>query len=106
VKQLVEPAGFALEPTPAVYEDVVRIVQISPARSEWRSVLCETNLTRELLGRVQQALKKAGHDLGRHDGRWNAQSARAMRQFQAANGLPQSGISMESLEKLQVPVGG
>lgn len=106
VKQLVEPAGFTTEPTPAVYEDVVRVVQTSPARSEWRSMLCETNMTRGLLGRVQQALKDSGHDPGRTDGRWNAQSSRAMRQFQAANGLPQSGISMESLEKLQVPVGG
>lgn len=106
VKQLVEPAGFTTEPTPAVYEDVVRVVQTRPARSEWRSMLCETNMTRGLLGRVQQALKDSGHDPGRTDGHWNAQSARAMRQFQAANGLPQSGISMESLEKLQVAVGG
>lgn len=106
VKQLAEPAGFTTEPTPAVYEDAVSVVQTSPARSEWRSMLCETNMKPGLVRRIQQALKESGHDPGRTDGRWNAQSSRALRQFQAANGLPETGLSMESLERLQVTIGG
>ncbi len=105
VRKLAEPASEDVVPIPAVYEDVVQMVQTAPARNEWRSVLCETNITPALLKQVQLALRAAGHEPGRVDGRWNARSAQAVRSFQAASGLPQAGLSMETLEKLQVGVG-
>lgn len=103
---LVEPESVVTEPTPAVYEDVVHLVQVAPARNQWRSVLCETNATPALLGRVQAALKAAGHDPGRTDGRWTARSTRAIQAFQAGAGLAPAGLTMETLERLGVAPGG
>ncbi|HEY2817010.1 MAG TPA: peptidoglycan-binding domain-containing protein [Casimicrobiaceae bacterium] len=42
--------------------------------------------------RVQQSLKEKGYDPGTIDGRWGPSTESALRQYQQANSLPQTGM--------------
>lgn len=106
VKKLVEPAREQRVAVPAVYRELTRLVQVAPARSEWRSVLCQTNASPGLVKRIQQALKDAGHDPGAVDGRWGRRSAAALDGFQGEAGLGQGGMTIETLERLKIDFAG
>lgn len=48
-------------------------------------------ITSETVRRVQEALQQQGYDVGAADGRWNEQTAAALRDFQRAQGLEANG---------------
>ncbi|WP_428310765.1 peptidoglycan-binding domain-containing protein [Hydrocarboniphaga sp.] len=100
VRELVEPARQIRIPTPPVYEDVVRVIEVAPARNQWVSVVCDTNATPQLLRRVQQALASEGFNPGATDGRWNSRSGQALRAYQDSKGLTQGGLTVETLQAL------
>ena len=60
----------------------------TPATSEWREILCDTNATPQTLVSLQQALKRAGFDPGREDGRVDDRTLGAVRAFQQSKNLP------------------
>ena len=49
-------------------------------------------LARDMIQQAQQYLKTAGYNPGRVDGIFDAQTSGAVRQYQAANGIPTSGL--------------
>jgi hypothetical protein len=53
-----------------------------PERYEWRPVLCPTNMTPEVIGRVQQSLRDQGYQPGPVDGRLGPQTERALDLYQ------------------------
>jgi hypothetical protein len=73
---------------PAEWEEVTKQVVKAPATTEWREILCETNATPETLTALQQALKRAGFDPGREDGRVDNRMMDAVRAYQQARNLP------------------
>ena len=88
VKKMVTPAREAKIEIPAEYEEVTKQVVKTPATSEWREILCDTNATPQTLVSLQQALKRAGFDPGREDGRVDDRTLGAVRAFQQAKNLP------------------
>ena len=55
---------------------------------DWRSILCETNMTVARIADIQRALAAAGYNPGAADGVIGSGTIRAFNEFQAANGLP------------------
>jgi peptidoglycan hydrolase-like protein with peptidoglycan-binding domain len=49
-------------------------------------------LARDMIQQAQVQLKVAGYDPGRADGIFDEKTSAAVRQYQAANGLPTSGL--------------
>ena len=49
-------------------------------------------LARDMIQQAQMQLKVAGYDPGRADGIFDEQTSSALRKFQAANGIPVSGL--------------
>jgi hypothetical protein len=88
VKRMVRPARETRTEIPAEYDTVSKQVLRSPATTEWRQILCETNATPEMLSRIQRALRQAGFDPGRDDGRIDAKTMAAVRAYQQARNLP------------------
>jgi peptidoglycan hydrolase-like protein with peptidoglycan-binding domain len=88
VRKMVEPARQTTIQIPAEYDTVTKQVITSPATTEWREVLCDNNATPAMLTSIQQALRKAGFDPGRDDGRVDQKMMNSVRAFQAARGLP------------------
>lgn len=102
VRKLVEPAREQRIAVPAEYQTVSREEKISDGRMEWRAVLCQTNATPDTVRALQNALKSAGFYSGPIDGRIGSGTVDGVRRYQAANGLAQGGITLETLQGLGV----
>lgn len=110
-KVVSQPASFRAEAIPAVYKDVkVRklvakakeIRDVIPAiektvstqelekagHMEWRSILCETNMTNDRLRQIQMALKDRGYEPGPIDGVIGRETIAAVNKFQQDKSLP------------------
>ena len=103
VHQLVKPSEVRRVQVPAKMATMQARELVSPMTLTWRSVLCATNMTPDLVRRVQSALKRAGHNPGPIDGVLGNQTMRAVNAYQKANGLPQdSYLNIETARRLGV----
>ena len=60
-------------------------------------------LARDMIQQAQMHLKLAGLNPGRTDGVFDAQTADAVRQYQAARGIPVSGLLDEPTRRVMFP---
>ena len=79
-----------------------RAVVVEPARTEWRSILCETNTTPDIIRRIQVSLQQRGYYNGPIDGIFGPLSQRAIDGFQRDNGQVGSGVTIDTLSLLGV----
>ncbi|MCB1725344.1 MAG: peptidoglycan-binding protein [Chromatiaceae bacterium] len=102
VRKLVKQAEQKKIEIPAVIETVAKRVKVADERLEWRKVLCETNMTKDIMTSLQNALKAAGYNPGPVDGEIGAQTMRAVDDYQRAKGLERGGLTLTTLESLGV----
>ena len=102
VQRLVTDAREVRTAIPAVTDTVTRRIKVSDESLEWRSVLCEINMTTSMIQDVQRALSKAGYEPGAIDGVLGSQTMSAVDRFQRARGLPTGGLTIDTLKKLGV----
>jgi hypothetical protein len=105
IKKVVAPARETKVEIPAEYDEVSKQVIKAPATSQWVEILCDTNATPQTLVSLQQALKRAGFDPGREDGRVDDRTMSAVRSFQQAKNLPVDSeryINMATVKALGV----
>ncbi len=102
VRELVTPAKTLKTKIPATYKVVTKRVIASQPRLEWRSILCETNTTPDVIRRLQQALKKNGYNPGRFDGVLGRETLTAVVRYQKANNLPSGQLTLATLKSLGV----
>jgi|Tabmets5t2r1_1033131.scaffolds.fasta_scaffold166402_1 peptidoglycan hydrolase-like protein with peptidoglycan-binding domain len=60
-------------------------------------------LARDMIQQAQTHLKLAGFEPGRADGVFDARTSDALRQYQAANAIPVSGLLDEPTRRLMFP---
>ena len=87
---------------PAVKQMVTKRVRVSSPKLEWRSILCETNMTKDMNLKIQNSLHKAGYNPGTIDGVIGRQTLLAVDAFQRKNNLSTGGLTLRTLEKLGV----
>ncbi len=103
VKELVEPAKSVKRDIPAEYKTITKQLKVSDGYLEWREILCETNINRDVIFKLQQALSVKGYNPGPIDGIIGVQTVDALNRFQKANKLPvDKHLNMESLKALNV----
>ena len=103
VKMQISEPGKKQIKIPAVYETVSRQELVSEGHMEWRSILCETNMTRSRISQIQQALQNQGYNPGPIDGVVGQQTVSAMNAFQKDNNLPvDKYLNVESIRALGV----
>ena len=102
VSKLVEPAKEMRSKVSEQYEQVTETVLVSDGHMEWRSILCETNTTADVVRRLQRALNGAGHNPGPIDGIVGPRTMSAVKSYQAESGLAEGPLTMETLKKLGV----
>lgn len=72
---------------------------------EWRSILCDTNMTRATIIDIQNALKSKGYNPGPIDGDVGPLTVKAVNAFQTDNNLPTDKyINMETVRALGVKI--
>ena len=104
VRKLVADAREKRSAIPAEYKTVAKRAKVSGESLEWQQVLCETNMTKDIAMRVQQALKDAGYDVGVVDGIPGGATLRAVDDYQRKKGLPTGGLTIRTLESLGVGI--
>jgi peptidoglycan hydrolase-like protein with peptidoglycan-binding domain len=88
---------------PAEYKTITLQELNKDGYMEWRSILCETNMTGGRISAIQSALKKAGYNPGPIDGVIGEQTIIAVNAFQKDKGLPvDKYLNLETLKALGV----
>lgn len=104
VRKLVAKAEEKRTQIPAEFKMVTKRSKVSDESLEWRQVLCETNMTKSVIVRLQEALEKAGYKPGTADGVMGGATLRAVDAFQQDKGLPRGGLTILTLETLGVKI--
>ncbi|MCD8533918.1 MAG: peptidoglycan-binding protein [Verrucomicrobia bacterium] len=99
---LVTPAQTRMIPTEAKYDTVQKQVRVSGGTQEWRQILCETNVTPEVVARIQQALASKGLNPGAINGQLSPETLAAVREFQIKSNLATGGVTYETLQRLGI----
>jgi len=100
VTKLVTPPQTRKIEIPASYQTVTTRKLVQEGQMAWKAVLCETNMTPQMVSRIQSALRSGGYDPGPVDNVLGAKTMSAIRSFQGAKGLAQGGVTMETLAAL------
>lgn len=82
VNKLVKEATTQSTNIPAVYETVDTTVKVSDGFLKWAPILCETNVTGDIIRQLQQALNDEGYKAGPADGVYGWKTTNAVRQYQ------------------------
>lgn len=89
VRELVVPEREVRQAVAAVYKDVTSSTKIADSELKWEEVLCEDNMTRETVARLQRLLQNNGHYRGGPiDGVYGPMTERAVNAYAKANNLP------------------
>ena len=102
VQRLVEPARETRTKIEPEFMEVTQTEKVTDSFLEWRSILCETNTTPDVIQRVQIALSDAGYDAGPSDGSLDGKTLEAIEAFQLDQGIASGQLTMETLERLGV----
>ncbi|NND90840.1 MAG: peptidoglycan-binding protein [Granulosicoccus sp.] len=102
VQRLVSPASERRITIPARTKTVTSQIELSPAQAEWKQVLCEANMTRQIVTSLQRALKREGFDPGPIDGIMGRGTLKAIADYQTAEGIDKGGITLQLLRRLKV----
>ena len=103
VKKLLSEAIEVRTDMPAEYETVTLQQVDTEAHMEWRSILCETNTTPDLIRQLQTALSEKGYNPGTIDGYVGGTTMNAVNSYQLANNLPvDKFLNTQTLKHLDV----
>jgi hypothetical protein len=104
VTKIVSPAQEKRTPIPEEYGTVTKRVKVAESCFDWRPVLCETNMTPDVVMKVQEALSKEGFNPGPIDGNYGSQTRSAVAAYQKTKGLGEGELTYETLESLGVKI--
>ena len=102
VKKLVEEAKEVKTPIKAMYKMLTKKEKISDAYQSWERILCQTNMNKEVILKIQNALKAKEYDPGKIDGVLGRGTDIAIDKYQRDNSLATGGITYETLKALNV----
>ncbi len=103
VDKQVEPEKEIRHVIPAEYKTLNLSKIDKEGYMEWRSILCETNMTTSRIKNIQTALLNRGHHPGPIDGIVGWRTMRAVNAFQAENSLPSDKyLNMETINALNI----
>jgi hypothetical protein len=102
VRKMVSDSKEIRTKIPEETNAVTKRVQVANARLEWHSVLCETNMSSDIIAQVQQALTSAGFDVGIADGVIGRQTLLAVDAYQRQKNLATGGLTMATLTSLGI----
>ena len=102
IKKLVEEAREVKTPIEAVYNTLAKKEKVSAAYQSWERILCQTNMNKDVILKIQNALKDKEYKPGKVDGVLGRGTRVALDQYQKDNSLATGGITYETLKALNV----
>jgi len=102
VKKLVEEAKEIKTPIKAEYKMLTKREKVSDAYQSWERILCQTNMNKEVILKIQNALKAKEYNPGKIDGVLGRGTHVAIDKYQRDNSLATGGITYETLKSLNI----
>jgi len=102
VKKLIAEAKEVKTPIPAEYKMMKKRKKVAGTHIEWKRILCQTNMTKDVIAKIQSALNDKGYSAGKADGVLGKGTRNALDKFQTDNNLATGGITYETLGALQI----
>lgn len=102
IKKVLTPARESRIEIPAIYQTVTKRVKVADSVLEWRSILCETNTTGNIVRNIQKALTTAGYHPGPADGVLGGGTMRAIQGYQKEKNLAVGQLTLETIKSLGV----
>lgn len=102
VRKMVTPPQEKRSKIPAEYMTVSERHLVEDAKLEWRTILCETNTTADVVRDLQRALQAKGYNPGPIDGVVGRETMAAVSAFQKDNKMASGQLTMETLRALGV----
>ncbi|MEM7042708.1 MAG: peptidoglycan-binding domain-containing protein [Pseudomonadota bacterium] len=104
MQKLLAPAREREVSVPATYETVSKRTKLTEEKLAWREVLCDVNMTSDVVRSIQDRLSRSGHYGGRVDGLFGPKTIRAVNSYAKAKNLPvgTNYISIETAKALGV----
>ncbi|MDD2389765.1 MAG: peptidoglycan-binding protein [Desulfobacterales bacterium] len=98
----INPADVKRIPIPEEYQTVSKTVKVDDEHMEWRRILCKTNVTPQLVSKLQKALLSAGHNPGPIDGVIGPRTNAAIKSYQQTKQLATGALTYETIESLNI----
>ena len=102
MRKLVSPPQEKRIAIPEEYQTVTRTEMLTDGHMEWRRILCETNVTPDVIKKVQSGLRQSGYDPGPIDGVVGGQTTAALKSYQRSNNLAVGGLTYETMKKMGI----
>ena len=97
------PATTRTIDVPAEYQTLTKRRLVRPGGfTEWREVLCNSDVTTATVRQIQAALRDRGYDPGPVDNVMGAKTKAALTKYQRDNNLPVGNLDFETLKSLGV----
>ncbi|ETR71450.1 MAG: peptidoglycan-binding protein [Candidatus Magnetoglobus multicellularis str. Araruama] len=103
-KKMVQPPKKNVVPVPAQYKTITKKVKVAEGKMIWQRTMCETNIDRNVVLKIQQFLRKDRYNPGPVDGILGPQTRRALKSFQRDKGLAIGSITYETLKYMKIQV--
>jgi len=100
VKKLVSNSVITRTPIPPKSQTFTKTIKTADARLEWRPVLCETNVSKEVISSIQKALGERGYETGKTPGLIDQDMFNGLEQFQKDENLAQGGLTLSTIKAL------
>ena len=103
-KKMITPPQKKVVPIPAKYKTISKKVKIAEGKIAWKRTMCETNIDRNLVMKIQRYLRRDTYNPGAVDGVLGSQTRRALKSFQRDKGLAIGSITYETLKYMNIKV--
>lgn len=89
-------------PIEAEYKMMKKRKKITATHVGWKRILCQTNMNKSVISKIQTALNEKGYTAGKADGILGRGTSNALTKFQKDNNLATGGITYETLGSLNI----
>ena len=101
-QELVAEAKVVKTPVEAEYKTIAKKKKVTDERIGWKRILCQTNMSKEIIATLQKTLNDKGYEAGEPDGLMGRGTRNALDKFQRENNLATGGITYETLKALGI----
>ncbi len=102
VQKLVAEAKEVKTPIEAEYKMMTKRKKVSATHVGWKRILCQTNMNKNVIAKIQAALNEKGYSAGKADGVLGRGTKNALDKFQRDSSLATGGITYETLDALSI----
>ena len=102
VQKLTSEAKEVKTPIEAEYKMMKKRKKIAGTQIGWKRILCQTNMNKEVIAKIQDALNDNGYQAGKADGVLGKGTKNALDKFQRDNSLATGGLTYETLDALKI----